>query len=189
METFFTIIFIAFFIIAIALASIFNSLVSQRNAVKNAYAGIEAQLQKRFDLVPNLVATVQGYAAHERETLQKVMELRNAAMTSTSARGREDANEEMGAQLRQIIALAEAYPQLRAAENFLHLQGSLNEVEEQLAAARRTFNATVANYNNTVESFPSNLVANKFGFKTTDYFQVAAAAQRRVPDLKGAFDS
>jgi LemA protein len=176
----------AIFILVIIAISMYNGLVAQRNAVANAFASTDAQLQKRYDLVPNLVASVKGYATHERELFERVAQLRNEAMASPDARTRQSADTQIGALLPQIFALAENYPQLRASENFLHLQKSLNEIEEQLAAARRTFNACVTQYNNAVESFPSSLIASQFGFYKTDWFQISDA-QRQAPSLSGKF--
>jgi LemA protein len=170
----------------IVAVSIYNGLVTKRNAVHNAYASTDAQLQKRYDLVPNLVSTVSGYATHERELFEHVVHLRSAAMQSTDAHTRYSADNQLSAALPQIFAVAENYPTLRAGQNFLHLQKSLNEIEEQLAAARRTFNACVTEYNNSVESFPSSILANMFGFKKTDWFQISDSA-RQAPNLNGQF--
>jgi LemA protein len=174
------------FVFILIAVSMYNGLVSQRNAVANAFASVDAQLQKRYDLVPNLVSSVKGYATHERELFERVAQLRNEALSSPDARTRQSADTQIGALLPQIFALSENYPQLRASRNFLHLQKSLNEIEEQLSAARRTFNACVTQYNNAVESFPSSILAAQFGFQKTDWFQVSDAA-RNAPSLSGQF--
>ncbi len=186
MEIFLFIIFACFLFPLIAAIAIYNGLVARRNAVKNAFASTDAQLQKRFDLVPNLVATVKGYATHERELFERVTQLRNQAQSASGARARQNAESEMGALLPQIFALAENYPTLQSSQNFLHLQKSLNEIEEQLAAARRAFNACVTDYNNAVETFPSSLFANHFHFEKTDWFQISDA-QRVAPSVAGQF--
>lgn len=186
MENFFLLLCAVIVIGLVVVISIYNGLVTRRNAVHNAFASTDAQLQKRYDLVPNLVATVAGYATHERELLEHVVHLRSAAMQSPDAHTRHSANNQLSTALPQLFAVAENYPTLRASQNFLHLQKSLNEIEEQLAAARRTFNACVTEYNNVVESFPSNIVAGMFGFSKTDWFQISDT-ERQAPDLKGQF--
>ncbi len=186
METFFFLLCAIIVIGLVVAISIYNGLVTKRNAVHNAFASTDAQLQKRYDLVPNLVSTVSGYASHERELFEHVVHLRSAAMQSTDAHTRYNADTQLSAALPQIFAVAENYPNLRAGQNFLHLQKSLNEIEEQLAAARRTFNACVTDYNNSVESFPSSILANMFGFTKTDWFTISDNA-RQAPNLSGQF--
>jgi LemA protein len=186
MQSVFIFVLAATFIFGIIAISMYNGLVAQRNAVANAFASTDAQLQKRYDLVPNLVASVKGYATHERELFERIAQLRNEAIAAPDARARQSADTQIGALLPQIFALAESYPQLRSSENFLHLQKSLNEIEEQLAAARRTFNACVTQYNNAVESFPSSIIASQFGFQKTDWFQISDA-QRQAPSLSRKF--
>lgn len=155
---------------------IYNGLVSRRNAAQNAYASLDANLQKRFDLVPNLVATVKGYMIHERDTLESLMQLRE---------GNRVRNEGASAQLiGQIMARAEAYPELKASTNFLHLQRALTEIEEQISASRRAFNATVADYNNAVETFPGSLFASSWGFERRDFYEAEASA-RQAPQVGG----
>lgn len=167
----------------IIVASMYNGLVSRRNGVDNAFGSLDAMLQKRFDLVPNLVATVQGYAAHEAALFARVAELRAQAQT---ARGRLAGDDEMSALLPRLMAVAENYPQLKASGNFLHLQATLTELEEQISAARRAFNASVTDYNTAIQSFPGNLLANSFGFTPRDLFSCADAA-RTPPSLAGQF--
>jgi LemA protein len=170
-------------IIAIAM---YNGLVAKRNGVANVYGTLDAMLQKRYDLVPNLVATVKGYATHERELLERVIQLRGEAQSGATLQDRAAASEGLSAALGQVIGLAEAYPELKASANFLHLQASLNEIEEQISAARRAFNAAVTDYNNAVETFPSSIIAGMFGFTKNDWFQIADA-QRQNPNLAGSF--
>jgi LemA protein len=162
---------------------IYNGLVSRRNGVDNAFASLDAMLQKRFDLVPNLVAAVKGYAAHESALFERVTALRAQAQT---AGGRLAADGEMATLLPQIMAVAENYPQLKASANFLHLQATLTELEEQISAARRAFNAAVTDYNTNIQSFPASILANNFGFTPRDLFSCADAA-RTAPNLAGQF--
>ena len=163
---------------------VYNALVAGRNHIKNADAGIDAQLQKRYDLIPNLVATVKGYAAHERAILEQVTRLRQAAIDSENAPQKQQTNSAINTSLKHIFAIAENYPNLKADTNFLQLQAALNEVEAQLAAARRTYNATVTRYNNRVESFPDSLVAGLFGFSVHHWFENTHEAQQN-PQIAG----
>ena len=154
--------------------SMYNSLVRKRNQIENAFSTIDVMLKRRFDLIPNLVATVQQYAKHEADTFAAITEMRNKTYTS---------------QVRtQFFAVAENYPELKASENFLQLQRSLNETEEQLAAARRTYNASVTDYNNAVQTFPINLLAGMFGF-TRKAVLTIPEAERVTPDVKNLFNS
>ncbi len=151
----------------------YNSLVSARNMVNTSFSTIDVMLKKRYDLIPNLVATVKGYAKHESEVLQKVTELRKQAMSSGHDPDRAvHLNNRMGQLLAGLMVRVESYPQLKANENFLRLQASLNEVEEQLAAARRAFNAAIKDYNNLVQMFPTNMVASMAGFRTRQFFHI-----------------
>ena len=174
---------IALFVILLALASVgvYNLLVRRRNAVDNAFAGIDTQLMMRYDLIPNLVAVVKRYAAHENETLRGLTELRsqaNADGLGTNERVRLDnrINQSIG----RILALMEKYPDLKAAESFQQLQRALNEVEERIAASRRAFNAAATEYNNSVELFPLNLIAAAFGFTPRTLFSSAEDARANV---------
>ena len=164
--------------------ALYNGLVVRRNGVENAFASLDATLQKRYDLIPNLVETVKGYATHERETLEKLAQLRGAALQSGASDLR--AHEKVGVALRGVLALSESYPQLQASANFLHLQKSLNEVEEQISASRRAFNAAVTEYNNAVQSFPSSVVASSMGLQTRSWFESGDDAQNPVA-IGGAF--
>lgn len=172
-------------VVAVTLG-IYNGLVARRNNVDNSLASLDANLQKRFDLVPNLVATVKGYATHEREVLEEVTRLRAQAQSGGTPGARLQADSQIAPLLGQIIAVAEGYPQLKASDNFLHLQRTLTELEEQISASRRSFNAAVNDYNTAVQSFPSSVLANSFGFKARDFFATDAAA-RVAPNLSGQF--
>jgi LemA protein len=168
-------------VVAIAIALNFNRLVRHRNLVREAWSGIDVQLKRRHDLVPSLVESVRGHATFERGVLEDVTRLRGGAPAS---RALQDGENALSAQLRGLLAVAEAYPQLRAGESFLELQKRLTEVENHLQMARRYYNGTVRDYNTVVESFPSNLVAGAFGFTLADFFQVESAVERAVPEVR-----
>ena len=159
----------------------FNRLVRHRNLVREAWSGIDVQLKRRHDLVPALVESVRGHAAFERGVLEEVTRLRGGAPAS---RALQDGENALTTQLRGLLAVAEAYPQLRAADSFLALQRQLAEVENHLQMARRYYNGTVRDYNTAVESFPSNLVAGGFGFGLLEFFQVESAVERTVPEVR-----
>jgi len=158
--------------VGLVLIFIYNSLVAKRNMVRNAFSSIDVNLRKRHDLIPNLVETVKAYAAHEKETFTKLIEARReAGRHDISEKERLRLEEQIGPQVQRVIALAENYPELKSSDHFLNLQRSLTEVEEQISAARRAYNAAVYQINNSIESFPSNLIANSFGFKRHDFFE------------------
>jgi LemA protein len=153
-------------VIALAMVLVFNTLIRRRNAAENAYAGIDVYLTMRYDLIPNLVETVKGYAQHERETLHAITAARAEAIAGDLPSNRRVLlDNRIGESMRRLFALAEAYPDLKASENFQQLQRALNEVEERLSAARRAFNASVLDYNNAIDQFPTNLVAMTMGFQ------------------------
>ena len=162
----------------------YNALIGCRNRMRHAASGIDVQLKKRHDLIPNLVETVRGYMRHEREVLESVTRLRLEAGTRQIQDPVRMANErEIGSCIGMIRARAEAYPELRAGEHFTLLMRSLNEIEEQISASRRSYNAAVEQLNNKVESFPSNLVAGWFGFQLSAFFE-AIESDRGVPDVR-----
>jgi LemA protein len=165
------------------LITAYNGLVRLKIQCDNAWADIDVQLKRRYDLVPNLVETVKGYASHERGTLEAVVAARNQAMTAQGPAAKGEAEGMLTGALRQLFALAEAYPQLRAVESFTQLQNTLNEIEDTLQNARRYYNAVVRDYNTKIEQFPSNLVAGMGNFKEREFFQVAAPAEREVPKV------
>lgn len=168
-------------VLALAGALAFNRLVRHRNLVREAWSGIDVQLKRRHDLVPNLVESVRGHATFERTVLEEVTRLRGAPRAS---RALQDGENALTTQLRGLLAVAEAYPQLRAGESFLGLQQRLTEVENHLQMARRYYNGAVRDYNIAVESFPSNLVARAFGFTLEEFFQVESALERAVPEVR-----
>lgn len=171
--------FIVLVVIAVAVLAyvigLYNKLVAQRNRVQEAWSDVEVQMKRRYDLVPNLVETVKGYASHEQNTLEKVIAARNAAVADRGGPAHQAQSEGMlqGA-LKNLFALAESYPDLKANQNFLSLQGELSEIEETIQKARRYYNGSARDMNNMVEQFPSNLVAGRFGFEKTTFFELEA---------------
>jgi len=172
-------------VVAIALASIYNGLVRSRNQVKNAWAQIDVQLKRRYDLIPNLVETVKGYASHERETLEAVTQARNLAQQVSNAGVGERAKVEgeLSSALSRLLAVAEAYPDLKANQNFLALQEELTSTENKIGFSRQFYNDSVFRYNNKTQVFPSNIVAGMFGFKTAEFFETTAAIEREAPKV------
>jgi LemA protein len=154
----------------------FNKLVAKRNSVHEAWAGVDVQLTRRADLVPNLVATVQGYQVHERETLEAVVDARNLLGAAGGPPASRDADRQLEGSIRQLFALSERYPDLKASTNFLSLQAELSKVEEDIAFARRFYNATVRKYNDARQSFPAVLAAGPLGFRDEAYFRAEADA-------------
>ena len=177
-------IFIPLGILAFAgiyLLATYNGLVAKRNMASNAFSTIDVMLKKRHDLIPNLVAAVKGFASHEKDTFARVIELRNRAMSQgISDAERFDAESQLAPQLGKLIAIAENYPELTSGEQFLNLQRNLTEIEEQISAARRAYNAAVLENNNAVDMFPSNLIAASFGFTSRDFFQAEVVERGAV---------
>lgn len=159
-------------IIAIILIVIYNSLVTLRQRVNNAWAQIEVQLQRRFDLIPNLVETVKGYMAHEQDTLTKVTNLRTSWSNATTVEEKANLGNELSNTLKTIMAVAENYPNLKADQSFNQLQNEISETEDKVAYSRQFYNDTVTMYNTKLETFPSNLVAGMFGFKPSTLFNI-----------------
>jgi LemA protein len=158
----------------------YNGLVSLRNRIENAWAQIDVQLKRRYDLIPNLVETVKGYASHERETLEAVIAARNAGMSASGPQEQAAAENQITGALKSIFALSEAYPDLKANQNFLNLQEELTGTEGRIAYARQFYNDTVYRYNTKIQSFPSNLLAGMFRFSEREYFQAEGEAQGPV---------
>lgn len=178
---------IALVALAVLAAGLYNSLVALRNRAAGAWADIDVQLQRRHDLVGNLVETVKGYAAHERETLERVIEARNRAVGATSAgtpREAGAAENALTAQLRTIFALAESYPDLKANQNFQDLQRSLESLETELQHARRYYNAVVRDFNTRIQSVPAVVIARPLGFTERDFFELTNAADAQVPTVQ-----
>jgi LemA protein len=171
------------------LAISYNSLVSRRNSASKAFASIDAMAKKRYDLIPNLVAAVQQYMKHEKETLTQITEMRARATSGNiSDEEKIDLDQKITRAVSGIMVAVENYPDLKASSNFIQLQGSLNEVEEQLSAARRFYNAAVTDLNNAIQMFPTNIVASMFGFRTRELFEISDRERQNV-DVKSLFTS
>ncbi|HXN65174.1 MAG TPA: LemA family protein [Candidatus Acidoferrales bacterium] len=170
-------------VLAVAFIAIYNGLVRLRVQADNAWADIDVQLKRRYDLVPNLVETVKGYAGHESGTLEAVVQARNSAMAAQGPAQKAEAENMLSGALRQLFALSEAYPQLRAVESFNALQGTLTQLEDTIQNARRYYNAVVREFNTKIQQFPSNIVAGMFNFKPREFFEVNAPAEREVPKV------
>lgn len=164
--------------VAAWIALAYNGFVSRRNNVREAWADIDVQLKRRYDLIPNLVSTVKGYAAHERGVLEDVTNARAAALGASGASGKAVAENMLAGALKSLFAVAENYPQLKANENFLQLQRDLTDTEDKIQAARRFYNGNVRDFNTALQSFPGNLIASSFGFAPADLFELAAADAR-----------
>jgi len=170
-------------LLALSVVFTYNGLVRLRVQCDNAWADIDVQLKRRYDLIPNLVETVKGYATHERGTFEAVVAARNQAMSAQGPMAKGQAEGTLSGALRQLFALSEAYPQLRAAENFAQLQSTLGQIEDTLQNARRYYNAAVRDLNTRVEQFPSNLVAGMGNFKPREFFEISAPAEREAPHV------
>ncbi len=174
--------------------SIYNRLINERNRVRNAFAQIDVQLTRRYDLIPNLVEAVKGYMKHERETLEAVINARNAAQQDLQVAKADPANAEaikklgasegaLGAALGRLFALSEAYPDLKANENMMQFQEELASTENKVAFARQAFNDSVLSYNNTAENFPNNIIAGMFRFELASFLEIESDEKRDVPDV------
>ena len=161
----------------------YNSLVRLKVQCDNAWADIDVQLKRRYDLIPNLVETVKGYAGHEKGTLEAVINARNRAMTATGPADKAQAENLLSGALKSLFALAEAYPQLRAIESFTSLQNSLSQIEDNIQNARRYYNAVVRDLNTKILQFPTNLFAGMLGFKQREFFEISAPAEREAPKV------
>ena len=181
-----TLIFIALIVIVVVAVGLYNSLVRRRNRVDQAYSSIDVQLVQRYDLIPKLVETVRQYMGHERSVLEDIVRLRSEAMNSTTPADKMRANSELSNALGQLRVQVENYPDLKASQNFVQLQRALNEVEEQLAAARRSYNGAVTDYNNAVQTFPASLLAPAMGFGTRQLY-VAEEQKRSDVDMRALF--
>lgn len=169
--------------VVIYLMYAYNGLVRLKVQCDNAWSDIDVQLKRRYDLIPNIVETVKGYAAHEKGTLEGVVTARNQAMSAQGPAAKGEAEGMLTGALRQVFALAEAYPQLRAVESFTQLQNTLNQIEDTLQNARRYYNAVVRDFNTMIEQFPSNIVAGMGNFKQREFFEISAPAEREVPKV------
>jgi LemA protein len=169
------------------LVTTYNGLIKLRNRVKEAWSDIDVQLKRRYDLIPNLIETVKGYAKHESETFEKVVKARSAAMSAQSGGTPEEqavAENMLSSTLKSIFALSEAYPDLKANQNFLELQRELTDTEDKIQASRRFYNGNVRDFNTKIEVFPTNLVAGMLSFKKYDFFEVKTEAERESVNVK-----
>lgn len=172
------IILIVLAVIAGAVILAYNSLVKLRQRVQEAWSDIDVQLKRRYDLIPNLVDTVKGYAKHEKEVFENVTKARSQAMNAGTLDEQADAENQLSGALKSLFAVSENYPDLKANENFLELQRELTDTENKIQASRRFYNNTVMSLNTTVETFPSNIIANLFGFHKDEYFEIEEESQR-----------
>lgn len=164
--------------------SIYNKLVKLRTLVEEAWSGINVQLKKRHDLIPNLMETVKGYAAHERETFERVTQARANAMQATDVKSQEAAENNLNAALVKLLAVAEQYPELKANQNFLQLQDQLSIIESDIEKSRRYYNGTVREKNIVIDSFPSNIIAGMFNFAKSLFFELDNEAEKEVPRIQ-----
>ena len=170
-------------VLVAVLAGMYNSLVRLRNQVKEAWAQVDVQLKRRFDLIPNLMETVKGYMKHERETLESVTQARAAVQQAGSLGDRAEAEGMLGMALGRLLAVAESYPDLKASQNFLALQEELTSTENKIGFARQYYNQSVMTFNNKVEMFPTNIVAGLFNFEKDEFFELQEAEQREAPKV------
>ena len=170
-------------VLAFYVVGVYNSLINARNKAKDQFSQIDVQLKRRSDMIPNLVETVKGYAKHEEKTFKEVVEARNKMASANGINEELEASNAVTGALNKLFALSEAYPELKSNENFLSLQKDLKETEDKLSYARQFYNDSVLMYNNTREKFPSNIVANIFGFKEINFFK-ASEKEKEVPNVK-----
>ena len=175
-------------LLVLIIVGMYNSLIRKRNEVDNAFGGMDVQLKKRYDLIPNLVATVQQYASHEKDLLEKVTQLR-AKVTDRQMTSDEkvELDNQISGAMRGIMVAIENYPDLKASENFLNLQRTLNEVESQISAARRTYNAVITDYNNAIQVFPKSIIASMMGLKRKEVFVIPETERQNV-NVKNLFN-
>lgn len=167
-------------LLVVFVVAIYNGLIRLRNKCEEGWADIDTQLKRRYDLIPNLVETVKGYASHEAGTLEKVTQARTAAMNAKSVQEKEQAENMLTGALKSIFALAEQYPDLKANQNFLDLQKTLAEVEEHIQLSRRYYNATVRDFNTKIQVFPNNIIARPLGFSEKEFFQASDEEKKNV---------
>jgi len=167
--------------LALIAVFIYNSLIVKRNRVDEAWSDINVQLKRRYDLIPNLVDTVKGYAKHEKELFEKVTQARSAAMGAGTMAEKAQAENMLSQTLKSLFAVSENYPDLKASQNFLQLQDELSDTENKIQAARRFYNGNVLEFNNTIQQFPTNVFAGVFNFSKRDFFQLENEAEKQVP--------
>jgi LemA protein len=170
-------------LLLVGAVTIYNRLVTNKNMVAEGWSGIDVQLKRRADLIPNLIESVKGYMGHERGVLDQVTELRTKSLEAQGVGGKARAEGALGAALGNLFAVAENYPDLKASQNFIQLQQSLADIEDQIQLARRYYNGAARNFNILIQSFPSNVIAGAFHFAPVEYFEIADAADRAVPKV------
>lgn len=183
MNTLYILLGLALFI-GLAVVFMYNSLVRMRNRVKEAWADIDVQLKRRHDLIPNLIDTVKGYMTHEREVLENVTKARADVMKAQSPEDRQKGENMLTDALKSLFAVSENYPDLKASQNFMELQRELSDTENKIQAARRFYNTNVRDYNTSIESVPTNMIAGMFGFKHEELFKIEVEAERGVPNVE-----
>ena len=171
-------------VVAVLLVVLYNRLVRLRNRAENAWAQVDVQLRRRYDLIPNLVETVKGYASHERTTFEEVTKARTAAQQAQTVQEQAKAENILTEAIGRLFAVAEQYPELRATENFQQLQGQLEETEGKIAVSRQVYNDAVLTYDTALETVPTNIVGNMFSFKAREYFEVEEPAAREAPRVQ-----
>ena len=171
-------------VLVVLFIAVYNGLVQKRVRCQEAWSQIDVQLKRRYDLIPNLVNTVKGYAAHEKETLERVINARNQAISAQGVQQQAEAENMLTGALRQLFALSESYPDLKANENFLQLQEELTSTENKIAFSRQHYNDSAAVYNIAREQFPHSIVAGMVNFQKRDYFEIEEPAQRETPEVK-----
>lgn len=181
-----TLVYILLAVVAVSLlgaVAIYNKLVKNRQMVQEGWSGIDVQLKRRHDLIPNLIETVKGYMGHERGVLEKVTELRAQSLKSSTVGEKAQVEGALGAALGNLFAVAENYPDLKASQNFMELQRSLADIESEIQMARRYYNGAARNLNILIQSFPSNLIASAFAFTPAEYFEIEEPGERAVPKV------
>ncbi|MFZ0820954.1 MAG: LemA family protein [Candidatus Acidiferrales bacterium] len=177
------VVLIAVGLVVVLVIGLYNGLIRLRVQTDNAWSDIDVQLKRRYDLIPNVVETVKGYAGHEKGTLEAVIQARSSAMAAQGPAAKADAENILTGTLRQLFALSESYPQLRAVESFTQLQNTLSQLEDSIQNARRYYNAVVRDLNTKIQVFPSNIIAGMFNFKPREFFEVSAPAEREAPKV------
>jgi len=180
----FVIVLIIIVVIGAFFITLYNNLVKLRQRVKNAWAQVDVQLKRRYDLISNLVSAVKGYAAHENSTFEKITQARAAAISANTVAEQAQAENALTQSLKSLFAVAEAYPELKANTNFLQLQTELSETENKISYARQFYNDTVQKFNTAIQIFPANIFSGMMGFKTTEYFSVEEAEDRKPPKVE-----
>ncbi|HEU0051486.1 MAG TPA: LemA family protein [Patescibacteria group bacterium] len=171
-------------LIAIWLWAVYNGLIKSRNQTDEAWSDIDVQLKRRYDLIPNLINTVKGYAAHESTVFEQVTAARSAAMSAQTPSDKMAAENALAGTLKSLFAVAEAYPELKANQNFLSLQAELTDTEDKIQAARRFYNGNVRDFNTKLQVFPTSLIGSMLGFKAKNFFEAGSEAERQAPEVK-----